>query len=359
MITFFVRSIAVFVCVSLFSIGVASALEPGEGIVLDPVTGNYMFTYSDELEDGSKVLTHGTFFPATKISPAINSKFRSDKTGAVIYSYSVSSGAQSRQLLRTIRFNLFNKIVGSQDLPANTQTATLAQVSAVFEANKLALTTPSGWDGFISTNQSGASRITWGTTDSRIGIRPGQSQQGFGFVSQSLPGLGTIQFEGIRDGRNGFSGDGPDPASDISKQIQALYQNDFVTRPAAVPTVAVPIPFDPAVTLERIQAHMHTWIPKQLLDPAFSAQLDRIFQSAISAYRLNQPGVGKKQIQTMHELIKKEQPDADREDDKDDRGEKGDDNDKIERALIDKLAARILDFDLKYVTRRMDGDKED
>jgi hypothetical protein len=356
MIPFFARGLAVSVCVFLFPFGVASALESGEGIVLDPVTGNYMFTYSDELEDGSKVLTHGTFFPATKIVPTIDSKFHLDHAGAVTYSYSVRSGAQSRQTLNTLRFNLAGKVVGSQDLPTDTQTPTLAQVSAVFEANKLALTTPSGWDGFISTNQSGASRITWDPIKSGAGIRPGEYQQGFGFVSQSLPGLGAAQFEGLRDGRNGFSGDGPDPASDISKQIQALDDSDFVPRNAAVPTIAIPTPFDPAVTLERIQTQMHNWFSMQLLDPAFFSQLDRYFQSAIGAYRLNQSKVGKKQIQTMRELIKKEQPDADREDVRDDSG---DDHNRNKRILIDKLSARILDFNLKYVMQRMGGDKDD
>jgi hypothetical protein len=347
--------------VFLFPFGVAFALEPGESIVLDPVTGNYTLTYSDEQDDGTKILSHATFVPATKIVPAIYSKFRLDRTGEVNYSYSISSGAQSRQILNTVRFNLAGKIVGSQDLPTDTQTATLSQVSAVFEANKLALTTPSGWDGNISTNQSGASRITWDPIKSGTGIRLGESQQGFGFVSQSLPGLGTAQFKGARRFANGFGGEGPDPASDISKQIQKLYQNDFITRNAAVPTIAIPSPFDAAVLLSGIQAHMHTWIAMQLLDATFSSQLDRYFQSAISAYGLNQNKVGKKQIQTMRELIKKEQPDADREDDNDDRGKKGDDDDKnkTKRALIDKLAARILDFDLSYVTKRMGGDKDD
>lgn len=110
------------------------------------------------------------------------------------------------------------------------------------------------------------------------------------------------------------------------------------------------------MTLERIQTQMHTWIASQLLDPIFSSQLDRYFQSAISAYSLNQPNAGKKQIQTMRELIKKEQPDTDREDVGNDSG---DDHDTNKRALIDKLAARILDFDLKYVTERMGGDNED
>ena len=191
--------------------------------------------------------------------------------------------------------------------------------------------------------------------DSKAGIQPNGYQKGFGFTSQSLPGLGVAQFEGASGVHNGFSGEGPDPSSDISKQIQALYQNDFVPRNAAVPTIPVPDPFDAAVTLERIQTQMHTWITMQLLDPAFSSQLDRSFQSAISAYRLNQPKVGKQQIEALRALVKKEQPDLgrDEEHESDKNHEKNDDR---KSALIDKLAARILDFDLKYVTKHIDSD---
>ena len=353
MISFFSRGTAVIACVLLFPCGAASALEPGEGIVLDPVTGNYRLTYLDEQEDGSKILSHAIFYPATKIVPIINSKFKLGDTGAVIYSYSVSSDVHSRQILTTFRFDLPGKVIGSQDLPTNLQTSTLAKAFAVLEANSRALATPSGWRGAISTNQSD-SRISWHPVDAAVGIPPKGHVKGFGFTSQSLPGLGAAQFEGESEAINGFSGGGPNPDSDISKQIQALYQNDFVPRNAAIPTISVPDPFDPALTLERIQTHMHTWIAMQLLDPAFSAQLDRYFQAAISAYRLNQPKAGKQQIQTMRALVKKEQPDADNEEADDD-----DEHNKNQHALFDKLAARVLDFDLKYVMKRMGGDKED
>jgi len=356
MTTLLTRDIAAIICVLLLSMSVAFALEPGESIVLDSVTGDYKLTYLDEQDDGSKILLHATFVPATKIAPTIDSKFHLDQTGTVTYSYSVRSGAQSRQVLNNVSFDIAGKVIGSQDLPTNMQTSTVAQAFAVLEANQLALTTPSGWRGSISTYENGAS-INWHSVDSSAGIQPKGHIKGFGFVSQSLPGLGAAQFKGARRFANGYGGEGPDPDSDIAKQIQALDDNDFVPRNSAVPTIAVPTPFDPAVTLERIQTHMHTWIGKQLLDATFSSHLDRYFQAAISAYRLNQPKVGKQQIQTMRALVKKEQPDADKEDDSDDKG----DNDKTkpERALIDKLAARVLDFDLKYVTKRMGEDKGD
>lgn len=348
MIALFSRGLVAFALMLIFPFGVASALEPGEGIVLDQVTGNYLLTYTEELEDGSKALARATFFPATKFVPTIYTKLRLDGTGAVNYSYSISSGAQSQQILDTVRFNLFNKIVGSQDLPTDTQAATLTQVAAVFEANKLALTTPANWDGFISTNPSGASRITWDPINSGVGIRPGETQQGFGFTSQSLPGLGKAQFEGLADGLNGFSGEGPISGSDIDKQIQALYQGDFVARNAAVPTIAIPDPFDPAVTLERIQAHMHTWIAKQLIEPAFAAQLDSHFKTAADVYRKQGPA-GNGQIGRMLALLVQQYEGLERGDEELVKKKSA------VPAQIDKLAALVLYFDLKYVMRRMGG----
>ncbi len=356
--TFFARGIAIIVCVLLFPLGVAVALEPGESIVLDPVTGNYKLTYSDEQDDGSKILSHGTFFPATKIVPTINSKFNLDETGAVIYSYSVGSGAQSRQILRTVRFDLTGKVVGSQDLPTDIQTSTVAHAFAVLEANSLALATPGGWRGAISADKNGASRISWHPVDSTAGIPPKGHVKGFGFSSQSLPGLSAAKFEGKREAINGFSGGGPDPDSDISKQIQALYQNDFVVRNAAVPAIAVPSPFDAAVTLERIQTHVHTWIGLKLLDATFSSQLDRYLAAAADAYRRNQPKVAKEDIEKVREMLKKEHQDLGR--DEEHESEKSQEkNDDRKSALIDRLAARVLDFDLKYVMKRASGDKDD
>jgi len=158
----------------------------------------------------------------------------------------------------------------------------------------------------------------------------------------------------------GFPDEGPVEDSDVLDELNRLRDNDFITRPVAVPMIAVPAPFDAAVLLERIQAQMHTWISVQLLDASFSSQLDRAFQSAISAYRLNQPQVGKKYIQTMRELIKKEHSDLGRDEENENGKVQEKNGDKISQSkLIDKLAARVLDFDLNYLMKRTGGNKDD
>lgn len=349
-------SVIVFALALLFPIP-SHAISPGESIDFDPTTGDYMINYMGWSEDGTPRMQHVRFVPATKIEPTVKSSLALGGDGTITYGYSITSGAKSRQPLILIMFDLASEIKASRPLPRTMEELghDEKRIREFRIAGTAALSTPTGWDGDINPSNVGGHFVGWSyhrvTADD--GLQPGQRQGGFGFASSDLPGMGSAELSGAVP-TLGFPDEGPD--GEISDQHMKLLQNDFVTRNAAVPTIAVPTPFDPAMTLERIQTHMHTWIAMKLLDATFSAQLDRYFQSAISAYRLNQPKVGKKQIQTMCELIKKEQPDADREDVRDDSG---DDHDTNKRILIDKLAARILDFDLKYVTKRIGEDKDD
>ena len=212
--------------------------------------------------------------------------------------------------------------------------------------------TPTPWDASLNYSAGqNAFRIGWDTKVTN-GIHPGR-QATFGFNSHDLPGIIQARVDGYAPDSQEIPGEETQNAQDggFGQQYTALVdQNNFLRRNVAAPTIAVPVPFDAAVLLGGIQTQMHTWIAMQLLDSAFSAQFDRSFQSAISAYHLNQPKVGKQQIQTMRELIRKEQPNADNgEDDRED-------GNKTKLVLIDKLAARILDFDLSYVVKRMGGD---
>jgi hypothetical protein len=348
----------------LFSCSIASALEPGESIVLDPATGNYKLTYSDEMDDGTKILSHATFVPATKIAPTISSKLRLENGGTVTYSYLVTSGAQSRQVIDTVRFTLAGKVAGSQVLPTDMQTSTPEQAFAVLDANSRTLSTPSGWRGSVSIDvESSTSFVSWEADNLSFGIQPNGRKNGFGFISQSLPDLGVAKFTGARKFANGYGGEGPAPDSDIAKQIQALDENDFVPRNVAVPTIAVPVPFDAAVLLDRIRTHVATWPSKQLLDPALATQLDRYLVSAADAYRRNQLKAGKEHIETLREMLKREHKDLDHDDDENENGKRAEKNDDhraaAQRILIDRLAARILDFDLKYVLKRTEREDDE
>lgn len=333
---------------------------PGESLVFDPSSGDYTITYANSAGNLHQV----KFVPHTKIEPVANSAFQLNDNGIIAYRYTIANGRGAKQPIIMISIKNISSFYSSQPLPPYTSPGeTLASGLAAVQSWDALVVTPDRWHGDASPDLDHVSRVEAGwifVTEmypNDIGISPGLKQAGFGFVSRDLPAIGQVKLWG-KAPISEWVDEGPLPWSVVGNQFHVLVMNDFVLRNAAVPTIAVPTPFDPAVTLERIQTQMHTWIGMQLLDATFSAQLDRYFQSAISAYRLNQPKVGKKEIQAMRELLKKEQPDLgrDEEHESDKSQEKNDDR---KSALIDRLAARILDFDLKYVTKRMDGDKDD
>ena len=335
---------------------------PGESIVLDPNTGDYLITYYGTGALGNKknkILRKEIFVPATKIDPSVKSTFKLKEDGTIVYKYQITNGSKSKQPLVMLMFDPVTSIIETVPMPIRDPSLDAHAFEQIYLAGKAALTTPDGWGGTNFEKQVGKLRISWvyENLDSLSdGLAQGTTQTGFGFSSKDIPGIGIAQLRGHSPGGQGYVDEGP--SGEIGDQVFQLEQNNYVSRNAAVPTIPVPTPFDPAVILERIQTQMHTWIAMNLLDAAFASQLDRYFQSAISAYRLNQPKVGKQQIEAMRELIKKEQPDLDRDEEheSDNTHEK---NDVKKPTLIARLAARVLDFDLKYVTKRMGGDKDD
>lgn len=353
------KIISVLLAFTAFSFLSAAFAMQGESIVFDPATGNYLITYRYSPD---KKLHQVTFIPATKINPTIKSKLDLDHDGIVHFGYTLNSGRDSQQLIRGFLLDPVSSVkTPMPDIPLNAPPGKIMD-DMMDAANYF--DRPALWQPVLAYSvRTTAFRSGWYYDSDTGGLVPGNKAD-FGFNSRDLPGIIQAEVKGYAPDSQKIPGEETQDAHDGGfgqEYTELVFKKDFVARYVAVPTIAVPTPFDAAVLLERIQTQMHTWISMSLLDATFSSQLDRYFQSAISAYRLNQPQVGKKQIQTMRELLEKEHVDADREDGNDDRGEKGDhdDKNKTQRALIDKLAARILDFDLNYVTKHSGGDKED
>jgi hypothetical protein len=331
----------------------AFAIE-GESIVFDPATGNYLITHYSEF---GKKFEKLVFIPSTKINPTLKSKFKQDEGEIVRYEYMLLSGRDSQQVTVGLLLDPVSSVTSSlPDIPLN---ASPGKIMGDMMSVAKQFDTPALWYSTMAYSKGQmAFRIGW-LIKVANGLTPG-SKAVFGFRSLDLPGIIQARVDGYAPNSQEIDGeeipDSPKETGDdpFWKQYFSLMNNDFVRRFAAVPTISVPEPFDAAVLLERIQTQMHTWIGMNLLDATFSSQLDRSFQSAISAYRLNQPKVGKQQIQTMRALIKKEQPNLGQ--DEEHESDKSQGNDDNKKALIDRLAASVLDFDLEYVTKRMDGD---
>lgn len=128
-----------------------------------------------------------------------------------------------------------------------------------------------------------------------------------------------------------------------------------VPRLAAVPRIPAGQPFDPVLTLTGIQKHLNQdLVSLKLVDPVFASQLDRSLQAALDAAKLNNTRALKDHPKDLRRALKKEHDDVDKEDHDDD-----DEGKPKKSGLIDKLAARVLDFDIKYVEKRVSGKNDD
>jgi hypothetical protein len=346
---------------ALFAITAFCFLSPafalqGETIVLDPATGNYLITYLSSRDDKSHQIT---FIPATKINPTIKNKLKLDHDGIVHYGYSLISGQDSQLVIVNFLLDPISSVkTPMPDIPLNAPPGKI--MGDMMNAAKY-FDSPALWRPVLAySNIKTAFRSGWYYNSDTGGLTPGDKAI-FGLNSRDLPGIIQAKISGYAPDSQEIPGEETQDANDGGfgqQYTQLVTKNNFVSRNAAVPTIALTDPFDAAVTLERIQTQMHSWIAMQLIDATFSSQLDRSFQSAISAYHLNQPRVGKQEIQTMRELINKEQPGLGR--DEEHESEKNHEkNDDRKSALIDRLAARVLDFNLEYVMKRMSRDQND
>lgn len=326
---------------------------PGESIVLDPNTGNYMITYLgiNESTGERDVLRSATFEPATKIVPTIRTSLKIAPNGVVAYRYRINNAATSQ---RPIVMALFDPVSGLITTDSQIQLTLDVQSNSTAHNWGVAsypLNTPNGWTSRVTASKLNGLRIGW--TSLKASIPPGESIGGFDLFSFDLPGVGVVQLRGKSAIRE-FADEGP--TGEIGAQLRDLVLNDFVRRAAAVPTITIPVPFDAALLLDRIRTEMQTWPGKQLLDPAYAAQFDRHLVSAADAYRLNNTKAGREHIMTVRKMLAKEHRNLDHDEEDDDDTEE---RKTATRLSIDRLAARVLDFDLRYVLKRTEREHEE
>ena len=325
--------------------------DKGESIVFNPVTGNYLITYLSSTDDQFHQIT---FVPSTKIKPIFRSKLKLERDGVIHYGYSLISGRDSQQVIATFGLNsVSSTYTPLLNIPLNAPAGTTRTAMSSAEDS---FDTPKPWKPVLAYSDDRFSfRVGWYYGSDTTGLLPG-AKADFGIRSRDLPGIIRAEISSYAFDSEEIPGEETQDANDrgFGQQYSALISNNFVPRPAAVPTIAVPNPFNAAILLGSIQTQMHAWIGMQLLDATFSSQLDRYLTAAADAYRHNQPNAAKEHIQTLRRMLKKEHEDLgrDEEHESDKSQEKNDDK---KAAMIDRLAARVLDFDLKYVLKRMGG----
>lgn len=312
-----------------------------EGVFLDPQTGDYLVRFKSY----TGLIEEGIFYPHTKVDPTVKSKLKLTDNSSIAYRYKVRNSKTSKQDLDHII------IYASHAYTTDQNTAILNSPTQVI---------PSGWDGTIAPYIGGSGHIvSWSYRTSNKsgpqGLPPGSGTAQFGFRSFDLAGVGMVRFAG-RAPITMIPDEGPAMDSEAGKKLNELEVNDFVPRPAAVPLIPVPNPFDVAAVLTSIQKHVNQdLVGMKLIDPTFASQLDRLFQTAIAAAKGGNTVALKGDIKDLRRMLKSEHADVDKNDE--DEGKNNDDaKEKNKFRLIDKLAAKVLDFDLKYIQKRLGHD---
>ena len=322
---------ALFLLTSL-SLSIPCTAAEQEGIARDIRTGDFVVTYKGVDDQGNEVFQQVIFVPGTKIEPSLKSKFSFDRNDRIQYRYKLTNRSTSLQ---------------------NIDLILITASSAVSDS----LAIPEKWNGTISINiEGGGNRVAWAhwkRGDDYAGLAAGRSESGFGYMSIDLPGVGVVQLSGATP-VFGFPDEGPDPESEVGKQLNQLETNDFVPRLAAIPRIPNPAPFNAVVVLGGIQKHVQEEMAAmQLIDPVLLGLIDRGLTQAIAAAQIGNTSSLLHEIKNLRKLLKQEHADVDQDNDGDD-----DDEEKQPKPRIAKLAAKVLDFDLKYIEKRTKGDKD-
>ncbi len=297
----------------------AGAQAQEEGIVQDPVTGDYVITYKGD--DGA--LKRAVFVPGTKIDAKVKSKVKKTTTDTIVYSYKVQNGAQGKQAI----------------------VALVAQASSVVNGSQV---TPKHWHGVMTEYFQGSGfRVGWlqlRSDPAPLALSPGSGSNDFAFESNDLPGIGIMELKGDAPVMS-FEDEGP--FGEIGDQYFAVKKaNRFVPRHVAVPTIQIPKPFDAAAILNGIQNHVHGLVGVGLVEPVFASQLDGLFTAAREALGRNDIASALSHLKEVQLLIDEEAGDDNAEWDSEEKASP--------TLLITQLVVRVLLFDVGFVIRHLD-----
>jgi len=299
-----------------------------ESLTYDPETGIYTMEYYNTYDQSEPVQRRVQFELRTRIDPAVSSKINDTGADALIYRYELKNGPLSKQRIGVIRLD-------------------------VTHAYKDKLLTPNGWSGGIVPKFITAEIVaSWSPLPEQQGLKPGSTQPGFGFESRDIPGIGIFEAIGrARRDLGGFPDLGPSADTSVGKQFSELMKaNESVRRFAAAPRIVVPDPFNVATVLTGIQQHIRDDLSRyELVDAVFASQLDRYIQAAIAAANQGNNAAVIANLKDLRQMLKKEYVDVDQDSFTESEPEKV----KNRQVLIDKLAAKVLDFDFKYVEKRV------
>lgn len=343
----------------------ANDFDPGESVTLEPVTGDYIVTFVGE----NGVSTRSVYDPANKIVPFVVSHFPQDGSEYIAYNYALKNGLVAKQPIVTFWLDYIDYLNSSlQPVRNNAEFASLDWTESLARSKACdeGLSAPATWRGTCKTSESGI-RVSFtreGLANKLNGVPPGQQEAGFGFSSNSLPGVFLAKLQG--NNFNWKEGGEPWPGEEdtyrisaaLTKKLGEITTNAFILRNIAVPRFGVPNPFNGVPLLEKIRTHVNAWPQQQLMEQGLWRTVDGFLGGAIAALKKSDLTNAVANLAQIRVELRKKYPDLDMTTVFDDPNAKDlpalPDALKTMLGIHDqRLAAKVLDFDVDFVTRRL------
>ncbi|MBT9464646.1 hypothetical protein [Hydrogenophaga sp.] len=224
---------------------------------------------------------------------------------------------------------------------------------------------PKGWSAGLRVDEKeGQTSFVWTPglkdTDS-YGVEPGSSQSGFAVQRPELPGVARTHLQGRIAEPWGLDMLPETPF--WTAKVDEIEELNYLLVPVLAPIIPVPNPYNGAELARWLKAHVQTWLKYGHINADVLNRLNRQFDVLIPALELNNKQAARAAVIAM----RKECVDSNAGLSDDKAGEDDDGHDSVALSrtplqrgaapavALDRVAARVLMFDLRYVMDRMDS----
>ncbi|WP_272566875.1 MULTISPECIES: hypothetical protein [unclassified Acidovorax] len=310
----------------------------------------------------------------TAIRPTIQSSITGNGT-PFSYRYTVRNQKDAKQNISVIRIWGIPLVYAIPNLPPITANAKIdsetedkqqwAQLNVRRKFEQTVVKAPKGWSaGLRVDEEAGQTSFVWTLglkdTDS-YGVEPGHSQSGFTVSRAELPGVARTYLQGRIAEPWGLDGLPDTPF--WKAKIDEIEELDYLLVPVLAPIIPVPDPYNAAELARRLKAHVQTWPKYGHASADTLARLNRQFDVLIPALEMNNKPTARAAVAAMRKEctdLHRDLVDAKASEDDDTQASVALPRTPAQRSAtpapaLDRLAARALIFDLRYLMDRMDS----
>lgn len=364
----FIKSIANGAVILILLVGRVHAQDSA---VFDPQSNTWTLHYQDP---ETAVWISKTYVQQSAIKPGIKSVVQSNG-GQYEYRYRVTNYRDAKQEIDTFRIWGVPMVYAVPNLPPVTANAKTdpesedkqrwAQLKAKSTFERSVVKAPKGWSAGLRVDEKvGHTSFVWtpGLKESDPnGIPPGRKQDGFIVFRPELPGVARAKLTGATDEPWGLDGLPETPF--WTAKVEEIQDRDYVLVPVLAPIIPIPDPYNGAELARRIRSHVQTWVKYGHVNADVLVRLNRQFDVLIPALELNNKQGARAAVQAIRKELADRHPGLDdakieEDDDAFDASALARHHGKeraVEASPVDRVAARALAFDLRYLLKRLDS----